>query len=697
MPTENASPTLRCLQANLRHSQIASLNLSKLIIDMKLDIVLIQEPYVRCKNGFLHIPFFSESYKIFHSLNSKDYYYGAIILVRKELQAAAIEGLCLNHAVAIEVQSIPRNLSFFSVYCRPSICITETLKEFNSLPPSFFINTIISVDSNAHSTLWNSKFNDKRGDVFETFINNHDLNILNSSQCPQSIHTSFVDVTLSGDHVKCKSWKYLSDESFSDHPFIFFEIDSIPTPKPQRKYVLPMWSHVFQDKFFVALKANIDKILDSNLNSKKDVDSMIESVTKAIVSSARSNCQQNPPTKHKDIDWWKPHLYGLRHKLRSLRKQMLSNPSESLTVAYKAAKGIYQRELRKAKREFFKEYCSNLSNKDVFSIGKKLERVSCVDDFPCSLKNGANLITDREIIADVLLQSFFPDLSGNEITNKQIDIMTEMEDVLQRARGTTGPLFTSDELFKAVKELNDKASPGIDCISMQYVKSSIQVLAPVLIKIMNACVTLQYFPEKWKIAKVRIIRKPNKETYDEPKSFRPISVPNSLGKVFENMILYRLRWLSNKLKWISENQHGFTEGRSTETATHTLVNYVEYGFSTRSYTGALFIDITSAFDRAWGPAIIRALYMKDCPLYLINLVNSYLCDRKASLSLGRLRRIRTVTLGCPQGGILSPFLWNVLLDDIIRQNFRFYFKIIAYADDIVVLVRHIDPKILAES
>jgi hypothetical protein len=53
--------------------------------------------------------------------------------------------------------------------------------------------------------------------------------------------------------------------------------------------------------------------------------------------------------------------------------------------------------------------------------------------------------------------------------------------------------------------------------------------------------------------------------------------------------------------------------------------------------------------------------------------------------------IRRVNLGCPQGGILSPFFWNILIDDLLRIYFPFPFKIDDYDDDIDIATSHKVP------
>jgi hypothetical protein len=57
-------------------------------------------------------------------------------------------------------------------------------------------------------------------------------------------------------------------------------------------------------------------------------------------------------------------------------------------------------------------------------------------------------------------------------------------------------------------------------------------------------------------------------------------------------------------------QYGFLAGKSTETATHSLTSFVEYGFSIKHFSAAAFLDIKSAFDSTF--AIVAALSKRSC-------------------------------------------------------------------------------------
>jgi hypothetical protein len=71
---------------------------------------------------------------------------------------------------------------------------------------------------------------------------------------------------------------------------------------------------------------------------------------------------------------------------------------------------------------------------------------------------------------------------------------------------------------------------------------------------------------------------------------------------------------------------------------------------------AAFLDIKSAFNSAWHPAIIAALSSRGCPTYLVNIISNFLKNRSAVLSIGEFYSEHPVSLGCPQGGVLFPFL-----------------------------------------
>ena len=136
------------------------------------------------------------------------------------------------------------------------------------------------------------------------------------------------------------------------------------------------------------------------------------------------------------------------------------------------------------------------------------------------------------------------------------------------------PVVTDWELSIAFDSLNHNAAAAIDGLSAAILRTCFSVIKFHLLFIMNSCFQLSYFPDAWRSSKVLIIGKPNKPSYDSLKSFRPINLINNFAKILEKNIQGGLQWCAKNENWFSFNQHGFMDGRSTESACHSLTSFM---------------------------------------------------------------------------------------------------------------------------
>ena len=111
----------------------------------------------------------------------------------------------------------------------------------------------------------------------------------------------------------------------------------------------------------------------------------------------------------------------------------------------------------------------------------------------------------------------------------------------------------------------------------------------------------------------------------------------------------------------------------------------------------VFLDIEGAFDNVSFKAISEALATtkvdESTAKWIINMVtNRYITiNHKTSSKRIRIRR------GCPQGGILSPFLWNLVVDSLLNftaKDIPGYLQ--AFADDLVSLAEGNDTDVIWE-
>jgi retron-type reverse transcriptase len=88
----------------------------------------------------------------------------------------------------------------------------------------------------------------------------------------------------------------------------------------------------------------------------------------------------------------------------------------------------------------------------------------------------------------------------------------------------------------------------------------------------------------------------------------------------------------------------------------------------RQFALGIFLDIEGAFDAIKFESIKKAMYAIKIPEKIIKWIYTVLTDRKIQLEINGFSLKRKVYRGCPQGGILSPLLWNLSLNTPLKKK-----------------------------
>ena len=92
------------------------------------------------------------------------------------------------------------------------------------------------------------------------------------------------------------------------------------------------------------------------------------------------------------------------------------------------------------------------------------------------------------------------------------------------------------------------------------------------------------------------ILKPSKSVGD-PKSYRPISLLCVSYKILERLIYNRVEPIVDPL--LRKEQAGFRRGKSTVDQVVLLTQNIGDSFDPKKKAGALFVDLTAAYDTVW--------------------------------------------------------------------------------------------------
>ena len=664
--------SLNCLQINIQHSSAASASLSQIILDLDVDIVFLQEPYfLNNSDKLANVP---PGYHFCHVPGTSNFYSSAIIF-KRTLPLSNNPELSSPQVAVVGLPFETGFVQLVSMYCRPSEQnLSMTLDPLLTHPSFHVKSSIICMDSNAHHPLWNSNYEDPKGRELEEVLAAHPLQIANQKHVENSnlyLKTTYVDLTLAGDNILefIRGWKYLDMPSLSDHPFIFFSIDVTPS----KKINSPDWMPPLLQIDVLKMKAMLHSMLPPvvTLTNIQEIDTATNNLTDCIRRCAKS-CFIRPTFSLKKKNyWWSNFLCSLRSKLRKSQGQLRKNPTCENENIFKADKAKYQREIRAAKFNSWKLFCEKDLSNDPFKAVKKLNLAQRPRHEISKLRIANEDISSTPEILKAFAEAFFPSDVPPTLKLPPDDELTI--DFFE---------LTEVEVKAAITSLRPNSAPGIDGIGTALLQEIFSTIQGYIFEIYRASLRLQYFPLCWRRGKVVIIPKPGKENYEHVGSYRPICLLPTLGKIFEKVILTRLNHFATMNCWLSPNQHGFVKGKSTITAVSELTEDIEKAFHKKVFTACLFLDIKGAFDNACHGSIIDILASKKCPSYLTNLVSSFLSNRTVNLNLGT-HNLEVKTLkGCPQGSLLSPFLWNLIADTAFSLPFNAGVKLRGYADNL---------------
>ena len=236
--------------------------------------------------------------------------------------------------------------------------------------------------------------------------------------------------------------------------------------------------------------------------------------------------------------------------------------------------------------------------------------------------------------------------------------------------------FTIDDITIAIKTLKNGKAPGNDNIHTEFLKNMAPEAVHWLQCFLSSCMASSTIPSRWKTAKVIAILKPKKPAND-PKSYRPISLLSHIYKLLERMILTRIN--DTVEATLPYTQAGFRKGKSTTDQIVRLVNDIETAFQKKQKYGAVFIDLTAAFDTVWHRGLYLKLLKTLPDVKLVKFIMLLIQDRSFVLetSNGKCSRKRKLRNGVPQGSVLAPSLFNIYVSDVPKGDCSQY----SYADD----------------
>jgi len=372
-------------------------------------------------------------------------------------------------------------------------------------------------------------------------------------------------------------------------------------------------------------------------------------------------------------------------KARAAKRDLQRHWSEENQEKYRKAVNAKGNEIRRRKQIHFRiEIAKATKGKDIWKLSKWARTTGTSPTPPPQvpdLHRGDGWATTREEKEDLFFDQFFPPPPAADLR--------DIDGYVYPQAYPTSLTVSPEDIQRVIKKVGADKAPGPDLIPNRMLKVVGDIIAPTLAAIAQACLETQYHPTLFKTATTVILRKPHKD-YTDIKSYRPIALLNTLGKIVETIAADRIRSILEDNNLLPETQMGARKGRSTLTALELLTEQVHtiWGSAKNKVATVLSLDVSGAFDNVSHPRLLHNMRVHRLPESLVGYIHSFLTERSTSVRLnGNDSTIRPVATGIPQGSVLSPILFLVFAAGLLEicNNPAKQVSAVGFVDDVNIL------------
>ena len=589
----------------------------------------------------------------------------AALLIRENILFTKIDLNSNVPAVAATV-TLEKTFTIVSIYLNPNSPVNkESLQAlFDQLPRPF----LVVGDFNAHSPTWGDPRLDTRGKMVEDLLQNNNLILLNGKQStfihsayntPSSIDLAVTSPSISVDF----TFETHDDLCGSDHFPIFIKYQSNLNNSTELHYNFNKadWN-LFRD----LCTSSIDGEL---LKSKCPT----EDFTKHLMDAANSSIPKHEnKSNRKRVPWFTADCKRAIRNRKKAQRKYFNIPTDENLINFRREKAKCKYIIRQAKASSWKDYVSTINDKtSTKSVWKKIKKIKGKDTTPKThLKKNGEIITDKKEHVNYLAETFANNSSTNNYSSKFQKMKENKEKhTLNFSSNNEEPYnkpFILSELTDSLKKSNLSAA-GPDGVYYQFLTHLPDTCLNVLLQIFNNIWKSGELPSAWKEATVIPIPKPNKDT-SNPTNYRPIALTSCLCKTLERMVNARLVWVLESKNLLSKYQCGFREDHSTIDHLVRFETFIREAFARKKQVLAVFFDLEKAYDTTWKYGILTDLYNLDFRGRLPQLIENFLSGRNFKVKDGsQYSDSFKQENGVPQGSILSPILFNLKINEIMKS------------------------------
>ena len=536
-----------------------------------IDVCLVTETH-STKQTYIKI----RGYKTYQTIHPDNKAKGGSAIIIKE----SIKHYEECHLQSVEMQltmvgieSVKQKLNLGAVYCPPRYNLKK--ENYKNLIRHLGNRFILGGDYNAKHVEWGSRLTTTKGRELRKAIREEGCQFYSTSKptyWPTDVEKVpdlldfFITRRVSSNFVYVEE----NFELNSDHSAVILTFSERIIKKTKRLTLTNATTNWKSLREEVANKIN----LNVELKTKDDLEVAVENFIKVIQNAAWNNTklsiQQkigcNYPNEIREL---------VKDKRRARRMWQQTRDPHCKNILNKKTQQL-RRAIQKLKEESYRSYLENLTagedtNFSLWKATRKTKRPN--KQIPTIRKQDGTWAKSNGEKADAFANHLAEIFKPNDSQSDGLDV----EEIIGRENQESQEieLATIKEVMNEIKSsLKLKKAPGYDLITAEILKQLPPKGIRMLTYLINAAFRMKHVPDAWKVAEVIMITKPGKPS-NKVESYRPVSLLPVISKLFEKLLLKRLKSIIEDKCVIPNHQFGFRQGHATVDQIHRITDVIE--------------------------------------------------------------------------------------------------------------------------
>ncbi|KAI3093180.1 hypothetical protein CBS147333_10127 [Penicillium roqueforti] len=638
---------LRILQLNTMKSRAGMEALINDHQSQKLDVLLIQEPSITAYRTHVN----HSAWRLYQpTVESDSVRFRSLIYVNRKLSTSSHRQVRCNHPdlTAVKIWTADSQILIFSVYIPPVpmhtpdgasaeatlSAIHDTIQNVTRDDSRTF-SLILAGDFNRHHLAWGSnhiqpRFIEDAGELIN-FFHDHGL----QSCLPRGTATfwslshpgrnSTIDQTVTNRPdllIKCHLYH---DNYGSDHRGTYSEwylqARRNLTTKPRKAYDRADWEKIGKE-----IQVLFER--PGELDSTKALDTVVDRLTRTTANAVDKHTPDLRPSPYSKR-WFTADLNAQQNDVNRLRRKWQESCAEvgradprtmAMFEDMRQSRRAWTRTIEKAKTSHWKQF---LDEAGEGKLWKAATYMKPRDSWGCipALKVGDRELVDNAEKAQAFMGSFFPSMAPAQ---EEAPPHTPTE--------IRWHPISEVEVYRSLKAAKGTTAPGEDGLPTLIWKRLWKYLGNIITRIFTASIEQGYHPQRWRSARIVVLRKPGKPDYSLPGAYRPISLLNTLGKLLEAVMARRLSFFAEHYGLLPDTQFGGRPGRTTEQALLMLANAIDRAWYRQKVVTLVAFDLKGAFNGVNKTSLDIRLQSKGIPSVARTWIASFMSGRQASIT-----------------------------------------------------------------